>query len=417
MPKLYLREALGLLLKTTPILWVRLGSYALLGLGLLACAAVVGGIAWLLSQLWSVLGLVVLVVGFGGGFGLVRWASRYYFYLLKAAHTAVMTEFIVHDRRPERGQLAYGREQVQSLFKDTSIMFAVDQVLDGVVTTINRTFARGTDILPIPGLDGLQNLMRQVSTFATTYVDEAILSRAYAQREANVWAVAKDGGLGGLLYAQGWKPILANAVALTLLGYVEFVVFLVILGVPAVAVGALVPTLAVPLGVGVLLGAWMLKLAVADAYAMAATLLAYHRTTADMTPDPSWQARLEQMSDGFRELTRKAAETVRDEAPNGRKHGRGRADAEPGGEDELHPDGRRQGAEELLRGGDDRTGMGSCARRPSPGQVIALLAYSGFRVGRRRGRNRVARLEGNPNAPRTRPHLSVSPPLPFPSSP
>jgi len=70
MPTLYLREALGLLLKTTPILWVRLGSYALLGLGLLAYAAVVGGIAWLLSQLWGVLGLIVIVAALAGGFGL-----------------------------------------------------------------------------------------------------------------------------------------------------------------------------------------------------------------------------------------------------------------------------------------------------------------------------------------------------------
>ena len=343
MPTLYLREALGLLLNTTPILWVRLGSYALLGLGLFVYAAVVGGIAWLLSQLWGVLGLIVLVVGFGGGFGLVRWASRYYFYLLKAAHTAVMTEFIVHGQGPERGQLAYGKAQVQERFRDTSIMFAVDQVLDGVVKAINRTFARVTDLLPIPGMDGLQKLVRQVSKFATTYIDEAILSRAYAQREDNVWAVAKD---GVILYAQGWKPILANAVALTLLSYVEFIAFLVLLGVPALAIGALVPALAVPLGVGVLLGAWMLKLAVADAFAMAATLLAYHRTTADMTPDPSWQARLEQMSDGFRELKQKAAEAVRRDAPAPA------SDATPGGTagngtvdagEERSPDGRATG--------------------------------------------------------------------------
>jgi hypothetical protein len=308
MPQLYLREALGLLLKTTPILWVRVGSYALLGVGLLVYAAVVGGIAWLLSQLWGVLGLIVLVVGFGGGFGLVRWASRYYFYLLRAAHAAVMTEFIVHGRGPTAGQLEHGKEQVRTRFKDTSIMFAIDQVLDGVVRAVNRTFASVTNLLPLPGMDGLQTLVRQVSKFATTYIDEAILSRAYAQREDNVWAVAKD---GVILYAQGWKPILANAVALTLLSYVEFVAFLVLLGVPAVAVGALIPALAVPLGIGVLVGAWMLKLAVADAFAMAATLLAYHRTTAGLTPDPAWRARLEQASDTFQELQQKAAEAAR----------------------------------------------------------------------------------------------------------
>jgi hypothetical protein len=255
-----------------------------------------------------VLGLLVLVAGFAGGFGIVRWASRYYFYLLKAAHAAVMTEFIVDGTGPDGSQIEHGKNQVLNRFQDTSIMFAVDQVLDGVVKTINRTFASVTNLLPIPGMDGLQTFVGRVSRLSTTYIDEAILSRAYAQDEENVWAVAKD---GVILYAQCWKPILANAVALTLLSYVEFFAFLVLLGVPAVAVAALVPQLAVALGVAVLLGAWMLKLAVADAFALAATLLAYHRSTAGLTPDPEWQARLEEVSDQFQELKQKAVEMVK----------------------------------------------------------------------------------------------------------
>jgi membrane protein implicated in regulation of membrane protease activity len=307
MPNFYLREAVSLLLKTTPILWVRIGSYALLWLGLLVYAAVVGGVAWLLSQLWSVLGIIVVIAALAGGFGIVRWVTRYYFYLLKAAHAAVMTEYIVHGKGPEGSQIEYGKNQVTSRFKDTSIMFAIDQVLDGVVKAFNRAFTNVTDFLPIPGMDSLQQFARRVSRFATTYIDEAILTRAYAQDEDNVWAVAKD---GVILYAQCWKPILANAVALTLLSYVEFFVFLVVLGVPAVAVGVLIPALKIPLAIAVLLGAWMLKLAVADAYSLAATLLAYHRSTEGMEPDPEWQERLEQASDEFQELKENAAEKV-----------------------------------------------------------------------------------------------------------
>lgn len=307
MPNFYLREAFSLLLKTMPIVWVRIGSYALLGLGLLVYFAVIGGIAWLLSQLWGVLGIVVILAALGGAWGIVRWVTRYYFYLLKAAHAAVMTEFIVHGEGPAGSQIQHGKEQVTSRFKDTSIMFAIDQVLDGVVKAFNRTFTRVTDFLPLPGMDSLQQFIRRVSRFSTTYIDEAILTRAYAEDEENVWAVAKD---GVILYAQCWKPILANAVALTLISYVEFFLFLVILGLPAVAVGAVLPSLQVPLGIAVVVGAWMLKLAVADAYALAATLLAYHRSTAGLEPDPEWQERLEQASDGFRELKEKAAQKV-----------------------------------------------------------------------------------------------------------
>ena len=143
---------------------------------------------------------------------------------------------------------------------------------------------------------------------STTYVDEAVLSRAYARREENVWAVARD---GVVLYAQAWKPILANAVVLAVLSFVEFLAFLLILGLPAAAVAAAFPGLGLALAIGVIIGAWMLKLAVSDAIALAATLLAYHRATDGLEPDPEWVAKLDAASDKFRELGRKAVAAVR----------------------------------------------------------------------------------------------------------
>ena len=308
MPKLYFGEAFNLIVKTLPFIWIRLGSYLLLGLALGVYFAVLGGVAWLLGQLWAPLGVLVFLIAAAGAFGVVRWVSRYYFYLLKAAHTAVMTEYIVTGTGPEQGQVAYGKEQVASRFRDTSFMFGVDLLVDGVVKAFTRTFARIAGLLPIPGIDGLTRLLQRIALQSTTFIDEAVLSRAYARREANVWAVAHE---GVVLYAQAWKPVLANAVALALLGMVEFVLLLVLLGLPAVAVGAVLPGLRLALGIAVLIGAWMIKLAVADAFALAATLIAYHRATAELEPDPAWVSKLEGVSDKFRELGRKAAEATR----------------------------------------------------------------------------------------------------------
>lgn len=304
MPKIYLGEAISLVMKTLPIVWVRLGSYLLLGLGLGIYAAIFGGIGWLLSQLWAPLGVILFIAAFGGAFWIVQLAGKYWFHLLRAAHTAVMTEFITTGNGPATGQLEYGRKQVMDRFTDTSILFGVSLLVDGVVKFVVRTFTRIASILPIPGMDSLGKFLQRVATLSTTYVDEAILSRAYAHREQNVWAVAKE---GVVLYAQSWKPILANAVVLALLSYAEFVIFLLILGLPALAIGAAVPSLGPALGIGALIGAWMLKLALSDAISLAATLLAYHRSTADMEPNAEWVAKLEGASDKFRELGRKAA--------------------------------------------------------------------------------------------------------------
>lgn len=307
MPKIYLGEAIGLVLKTLPIVWVRLGSYLVLGLGLGVYAAVFFGIGWLLGQLWAPLGFVVFLVALGGAFWVVDLAGKYWFHLLRAAHTAVMTEFITTGRGPATGQLAYGRQQVTSRFADTSILFGVGLLVDGVVKFVVRTFTRIASILPVPGVDSLGKFLERVATMSTTYVDEAILSRAYAKREQNVWSVARD---GVVLYAQAWKPILANAVVLALLSYAEFVLFLVLLGLPALGIAAVAPALGPALGIAALIGAWMLKLALSDAVSLAATLLAYHRATEDMEPNAEWVAKLEGASDKFRELGRKAAAAV-----------------------------------------------------------------------------------------------------------
>lgn len=305
MPKLYLGEALSLLFKTLPFVWLRLGSYLVLGLVLGVYFGAIGGVAWLLGRLWAPLGFIVFLVAFFGAVGIVRWASRYYFYLLRAGHTAVMTEFIVHGKGPDGPQVAYGKEQVLARFRDTSILFGVDVLVGAVVRAVVRTLTRIVGILPIPGLKGIGKVLERVAVQSTTYIDEAILSRAYKERESNVWKVAQD---GIVLYAQAWKPILANAVVLAILGYLAFFLFLVVLALPAVAIGALVPGLRLALGIAVLLGAWMLKLALSDAYALAVTLLAYHRTTDGLAVDPVWKGKIEGVSDKFKELGRKAAE-------------------------------------------------------------------------------------------------------------
>jgi hypothetical protein len=304
--KLYFGEALSLIGKTLPFIWVRLGSYLLLGLALGLLFGIAAGLSWLLAQLWAPLGFIVFLLAFGGAFGLMRWASRYYFYLLKAAHTAVMTEIIVHGKIPD-GQVSYGKDQVMRRFRDTSILFGVDVLLDGIVKGVTRTVARIGDLLPIPGLKSLMGLMQRVALAATTYIDESILSRAYKEREDNVWKVAQD---GVILYAQAWKPILANAVALALLSYVEFVLLLVVLGLPAIAIGFALPALRVTLGILVIIGAWMIKLAVLDAFSLAATLIAYHRATEGLTPNPEWKAKLANISPKFQTLADKAAQRV-----------------------------------------------------------------------------------------------------------
>ncbi|MCA9840376.1 MAG: hypothetical protein KC422_25935 [Trueperaceae bacterium] len=307
MKNLYFGEAFKLITKTMPFIWIRLGSYLVLGLALSLIFGIAGGLSWMLAKLWAPLGFIIFLVAFGGAFGLMKWASRYYFYLLKAAHTAVMTEIITTGKVPEGSQVAYGKAQVMNRFRDTSLMFGVDRLVDGVVKAVIRNFARLADLLPIPGLDSLMGLVQRVAVASSTYVDEAILSRAYARREQNVWKVAQD---GVILYAQAWKPILTNAVVLALLSYVEFVALIILFALPALALAFVFPALKLALGIAVVVMALMVKLAVSDAFSMAATLLAYHRATEGLAVNAEWKSKLEGVSSKFKELGQKAATAV-----------------------------------------------------------------------------------------------------------
>jgi len=60
----------------------------------------------------------------------------------------------------------------------------------------------------------------------------------------------------------------------------------------------------------------MIKLAVMDAFSMAATLIAYHRTTEGLEPSPEWKTKLEGVSSKFGELGRKAKENIGSQTPN-----------------------------------------------------------------------------------------------------
>jgi hypothetical protein len=64
----------------------------------------------------------------------------------------------------------------------------------------------------------------------------------------------------------------------------------------------------------VLVLAYLIKAAVGDAFAMAAIIASYQRETANLTPDPEMEARLEQVSVKFRELKQHALDAVRSSA-------------------------------------------------------------------------------------------------------
>jgi hypothetical protein len=306
-----LGRAFGIIMKTTPLLLVRLGAYIIFWAATMIYLALVGGVAWLLGSLWGPLGFIAFIAGLVGIGPLYQLAYQYVFYILKAAYIAVAAQFIVHGKLPDGagGQLEWGRQAVTQRFGQASAMFVVDELVNGVIRSFTRSVWRFSNMLPGETMENLARVANRVVEFSMRYIDEAIMARSFWREEENIWESAEE---GVVLYAQAWKPILTNAIVLMLLSYVPFLFAVILFGAP---IGLLVSVFAGRQAgaitvIATLIFAYLIKVAAGDAFAMVAIIDAYHRETADMKPNPEMTARLSSISDQFNKLKQRAADAM-----------------------------------------------------------------------------------------------------------
>ncbi len=301
--------AFGLMIRTLPIILIRLGVTIIFWVVGLIYLAIIGAVSVLIANASEIIGVIVFLVALGAMIPLYNLAYRYVFFVIKAAHIAVIAELLVNDKLPDGvNQLTYGRQKVMERFGETNAMFVVDELVNGVVSAFTWTVYSITSWIPGDSVRTIVRIVNTVIRFAMNYIDEAILARSFMNERDNVWANARD---GLVLYAMVWKPILMNAVVLMILSYIPFIVALLIFSAP---IGLLV-NLVSPQSAGwsiiaILFFAWLVKVAVGDAFAMTAIIAAYQRETANKVPDPAMVDRLNKVSDKFGELMRKAGDSL-----------------------------------------------------------------------------------------------------------
>lgn len=314
---LKLGVAVNLLMKTMPILLIRLGVMMLFWLVAFIYLAFAGGVSFLIGSAVDWLGILIFIIALVSVIPLYNLAYRYVFYMIKAAHIAIMAELITNEKLklpPGRGQLEYGKTRVQERFGEVNAMFVVDELVQGVVRAFTRTVYSIARWLPGDTLDTLVKIVNRVVTFATSYIDEAILARSFWQDDdVNVWENARD---GVVLYAMSWRPILTAAVALMLISYIPSIIVFVVFAAPIGALLALINTqLAGWSLIFMLILAWFVKVAIGDAFAVAAIISTYHRETVGKTPDPQMAAQLDNLSDKFGDLKNRAKQAMNKPRP------------------------------------------------------------------------------------------------------
>ncbi|HTN61792.1 MAG TPA: hypothetical protein VL147_09575 [Devosia sp.] len=137
-----INRALGMMGKTAPFIVFRVLVYFGIAVAYVLVTGVGAGIGWgvgafgdnefqLSSTFW------------GGGLGLALTAGVLYFlreyilYIVKAGHIAVLVELIDgRDIPAGRPQIEYASSIVKARFAETNVLFAVDQLVKGVLRAI-----------------------------------------------------------------------------------------------------------------------------------------------------------------------------------------------------------------------------------------------------------------------------------------
>ncbi len=307
--------AVGLTRRTMPFLLLNAMVYGAFFLAVVLWLGLFGGLAVFFAERVELLAIVFFVIAVAAPAAVLALARRYVLYLVQGAHIAVVTELLTRGQVPDgKGQVEYGRGLVKELFRDVSILFALDRLIDGVVKRITRRFVRLVDVLPLGG--GASQVARWAAAIVNrsmSYVDEAILSLTLARGERNVWRSARH---GLILYAQAYKPVLGAAVRIWLLGRAIFLVVLLLVAIPGVMLlSNLEGLLVVVMVVGFVLLASLLVRAVFEPFAMVYILVTYHRAIQGVEVNAEWDRRLQSVSGKFRELVGQAQQASPDVDP------------------------------------------------------------------------------------------------------
>ncbi|WFB36831.1 hypothetical protein P3T73_03520 [Kiritimatiellota bacterium B12222] len=296
-----LGTALGLLRKTLPYALVRFGILFAFSVGTVIWFAITFGGAALLSKLHEFLGGGWMI----GGIGLYGWffwtVIRYFLYMIKAGHIAVITELVTTGSidNGETGMFEYGKGVVKERFAEVNVLFGLDLLIKGVVKSFNRTLEGIANFLPIPGVDQLAKVVGAILHAMTTFIDETLFSYNLARGDDNPWRSGRD---GLIYYAQNAKEILKTSLWIVVLEKVLVVIAWIVCMAPAALFAYFMPgnesgTLWMMFIAA--LFAWNIKAAFLHPLFLIMIMIKFHVSVKGQVIDEVWDARLSAASNKF----------------------------------------------------------------------------------------------------------------------
>ncbi len=305
------------MVRTAPFIVLRMAIYFGIALLYIIATGVGGALGYGFTSIGEGEGAGAMygaLFGFAGASGVLYFAREYILYLVKAGHIAVLVyHYDGKDLPAGKGQIDFATAEVKKRFAQASLLFAIDQIIKGVIKAITRTLSGIAFILPIPGLQNLMQMVNAVIRMSLTYVDEIILAHIIREGDGNPWEVSRK---GLILYAQNAKTIVKNAVWLSLFMWLLTIVIFFVLLAPVLALMAVLPGNIGFVGfVVTFIVAWSFKAALLEPLAIYALMQVYFKAIEGQEPDPEWDERLSKLSKKFRKLKDKVTDKFSGSAP------------------------------------------------------------------------------------------------------
>lgn len=304
-----LAHAAKITLKTLPFILLRLGLYLAFGFVFCLYWVFVFFIGQGAAAIHDYARVAVWIVALILPFPFIKLFREYFLYVLKTAHVAVIVEFALRGHLPEGiSQVEWGKAQVMARFKETSVLFLVDRLIAGVISSINGMMQGMANLFQgVPGLQSLVSLAKIILRFSLTYIDEAVMARNFVKKNETVWQSAQS---GLVLYAQSWQQILKTAIYLGIAAIVSYGVLLVFYLIPFLGLAGLYPKVKILFIAFAFIFAAVTKLALFDPWAMTSMILAYLEATQNLQADRGWEEKIAGISKKFRQIQEKALAQV-----------------------------------------------------------------------------------------------------------
>lgn len=166
---------------------------------------------------WAIL-VFCTVTGTGVVFLILRWLRKWALYRVKAAHVAVLVEYVQGRALPKgMGQIRYGQAVVRERFGEAAAFFLLDEMIRTVLRGVDRTTNRLASFLPGTNAALIVMPIHLVLRFAFSFMDEIMLAHAIDTRSQDAWKSARRAlriyGESGLVILKNvlWLSVFAAA--------------------------------------------------------------------------------------------------------------------------------------------------------------------------------------------------------------